>query len=275
VRIPILSAKIAGRKKQRNPHMNMIPESLWKEMEKVIPVKTSKVGRPEMDPRKALNGILFVLKTGIQWHRLPREMGAASTIHGKFRIWTKLGVFEQLSKFAANLYEEKKGKAGIWYATDTCSCKAPLANWGGKNPTDRGKIGAKKSIIVDQRGAILAIKVGPANRHDSQFFDQTLSRLQYNADELKIIAADSAYDSKNIRENAKKNKFILLASTNPRRRKMNLYHPSHRWIVERSNSWLNSFRSLKICWCKTASSFQALCDLACSYRLFKTAGIFV
>jgi hypothetical protein len=37
--------------------MNRIPDILWKEIAPLIPVKKSKVGRPEMCPRKALNAI--------------------------------------------------------------------------------------------------------------------------------------------------------------------------------------------------------------------------
>ena len=49
--------------------------------------------------------------------------------------------------------------------------KAPLAvDWSGKNPTDRGKRGVKRNIIVDINGASLAITTGPTNRHDSMFF---------------------------------------------------------------------------------------------------------
>ena len=119
--------------------MNMIPDIVWKEIENIIPRKKSKVRRPEMCPRQALNTILYVLRTGVQWHWLPKDMGKASTVHGKFRKWVKLGIFEQIMEKAAQVYECRQGKAGIWYAIDTSACKAPLANWSGANPTDRSK----------------------------------------------------------------------------------------------------------------------------------------
>jgi putative transposase len=221
---------------------------------------------------------IYVLKTGIQWPYLPKEMGCASTIHGKFRKWVKLGVFEIIMDRAIAFYENSRGKASIWYATDVSSCKAPLANtWSGDNPTDRGKQGVKKSIIVDRRGAPLAISVGPANSHDSQFFDPTFSAFKhYDQNTLKIMAADSAYHAKSIKNACAEHNFILMAATNKRRSKhLQPFKPRHRWIVERTFAWLNCYRRIKICWAKAQSSFLALCCFACSIQLFKMGGIFV
>lgn len=155
--------------------MYMIPDILWDEINRLIPKKESKIGRPPMCPKKAMNAILFVIKTGIQWHYLPREMGAASTIHGKIRHWVKLGIFSDIMDAAVNFYKAYHGNGDGWYATDTSSSKAPFAgSWSGKNPTDRRKQGVKKSIIVDRNGAPLSLIVGAANTHDSQFFHDTL-----------------------------------------------------------------------------------------------------
>ena len=90
------------------------------------------------------------------------------------------------------------------------------------------------------------------------------------------MAADSAYHSKSINRSCADARFILLASTNPRRNKtMPRYCSLYRWIVERTLSWLNWNRNIKTCWAKTQSSFLALCSFACAVQLFKMAGIFV
>lgn len=63
--------------------MKSISDELWIEIEKVLPEKESLVGRPEMCPRKAFDGIFFVLQTGIQWHNLPEKYGKVGlTIRG-------------------------------------------------------------------------------------------------------------------------------------------------------------------------------------------------
>ncbi len=258
--------------------MNMITDNLWEEIKDLIPVKKSKFGRPEMCPRKALNAILYVLKTGIQWHYLPNEMGKASTVHGKFRKWIKLEIFDLIMQKACLFYEAINGEVSIWYATDASSSKASFAHtWSGRNPTDRGKQGIKKSIIIDRKGAPLSITIGSANQHDSTLFPKTLRAFhQFNPSQIKLMAADSAYDDKKTRNICKKANFILLAATNNRNNhEVKNYKPRHRWIVERTFGWLNWNRSIKFCWTKLEDSYLAFCHLACSIQLFRMSGVFV
>ena len=49
-----------------------------------------------MDDRKAFAAIVYVLRTGIQWNALPRELGASSTVHDRFQEWERAGFFEEL-----------------------------------------------------------------------------------------------------------------------------------------------------------------------------------
>src|SRR5207237_8699457 len=59
-----------------------------------------KGGRPRIPNRAALTGILFVLKTGLQWELLPQEMGCGSgmTCWRRLRDWQQAGVWEKLHK---------------------------------------------------------------------------------------------------------------------------------------------------------------------------------
>lgn len=256
--------------------MRMISDFMWKEIEPLIPVKTRTVGRPPLPSLQVLNGIFYILKTGAPWKYLPKEFGAPSTVHGRFRIWIKTGVFDKIMQKAAAIYALNSANQASWYATDTASCKAPLAKWSGKNPTDRGKRGVKKSIIVDLKGAPLAVSVGPANQHDSKFLEKTLFNLRgYSPEAAKIMAADSAYDAKSVRLICKQANFLLLAATNVRRNKNKKpYRPALRWVVERTFGWLAWYRGLKTCWTKTIESFEAFLKFAASIQLFKMSGIF-
>ena len=57
------------------------------------PPKTG--GRPaKTDRRSALNGILYVLRTGCQWRLLPADFPLWQTTYGYFRSWTKAGVWQ-------------------------------------------------------------------------------------------------------------------------------------------------------------------------------------
>jgi putative transposase len=43
-----------------------------------------------------MEGILYVLKTGIPWRALPRCFGPATTLHDWFQEWAAEGVFDRL-----------------------------------------------------------------------------------------------------------------------------------------------------------------------------------
>ena len=77
-----------------------ISAALWKKIKPLLPqVKPSpKGGRPRLDDELALNGILFVLRTGIPWEDLPQELGFGSgmTCWRRLREWQKAGVWHRL-----------------------------------------------------------------------------------------------------------------------------------------------------------------------------------
>ena len=79
-----------------------VSAALWKQIEPLLPkVKPSaKGGRPRLDDELALNGIIFVLRTGIPWEDLPQEMGLGSgmTCWRRLRDWQAAGVWHRLHR---------------------------------------------------------------------------------------------------------------------------------------------------------------------------------
>ena len=49
---------------------------------------------------------------------------------------------------------------------------------------------------------------------------------------------------------------------------------SRRWIVERTQSWLNRFRRLLIRWEKKAENYLAMLHLACTWITYRATGLF-
>jgi len=79
----------------------LVSDELWKRIEPLLPslpVRSPRGGRPPVEHRPALTGIVFVLKTGIAWQDLPTEMGcgSGSTCWRRFAAWTKLAVWSKL-----------------------------------------------------------------------------------------------------------------------------------------------------------------------------------
>jgi transposase len=79
----------------------LVPDDLWARIEPLLPVRERGLGgpgRPPLDDRKCLQGILFVLHTGIQWEWLPQELGFGSgmTCWRRLRDWHQAGVWDRL-----------------------------------------------------------------------------------------------------------------------------------------------------------------------------------
>lgn len=98
-------------------------------------------GRKPLDYRRVFEGIVYVLRTGIQWKALPKEQyGSPSSIHAYFRKWEKAGVFRALWQAGLAEYDDMEGLSWRWQSIDGAMGKAPLGGEAaGPNPTDRGK----------------------------------------------------------------------------------------------------------------------------------------
>ena len=58
--------------------------------------QTRRTGRPRIDDRLMLNGVLWVLCSGAAWRDLPERFGPWSTVYQRFRDWRNLGTFDQI-----------------------------------------------------------------------------------------------------------------------------------------------------------------------------------
>jgi len=110
------------------PTVWRIPDELWAKIEPILaecdPPKH--VGRKRIDQRRALDGIIYRLRSGVQWNQLPKEFGDDSSVHRTFQRWVELGVFDRIW---AALVEECAQLGGVnweWQAADAAMGKARL-----------------------------------------------------------------------------------------------------------------------------------------------------
>jgi len=104
-----------------------VSDALWSIIEPLLPafVPRPRGGRPRVPDRAALRGILFVLRTGIQWEMLPSEMGCGSgiTCWRRLRDWQEAGVWDALHR---ELLRRLRAAGGIDWSR-ACMDSASLA----------------------------------------------------------------------------------------------------------------------------------------------------
>lgn len=80
----------------------LVSDELWALVAPLLPAEPPKPkgGRPRVPDRACLTGIIFVLKTGMQWELLPQEMGCGSgmTCWRRLRDWQQAGVWDRLQR---------------------------------------------------------------------------------------------------------------------------------------------------------------------------------
>ena len=109
------------------PTIWITPDDLWQEF--ILPILREHdpepyTGRPRTDQRKALDGIIFILRSGCQWNHLPREYGSDSAVHRTFQRWVSLGIFRMIWATLAD-YARRLGLVDFdWQSSDTSSGKA-------------------------------------------------------------------------------------------------------------------------------------------------------
>ncbi len=159
-----------------------IPIALWRRIEPLIPqVKRSpKGGRPRISDQQALNGVIYVRRTGMPREELPLALGDGSgmTCWRRLRDWQASGVWHRLHQvLLAELGRAEKldlSRASL----DAASVPPPPgAAYTGPNPTACGKLGSKRHLIVDRNGVPLAVCVTGAHRHESVVFEEWVPAL--------------------------------------------------------------------------------------------------
>jgi transposase len=127
----------------------LVSDELWALVAPLLPPEPPKPkgGRPRISDRAALNGIIFVLKSGIPWEMLPLEMGCGSgmTCWRRLRDWQEAGVWEALHRALL----DRLGDAGQidWSRASLDSASIP-AKKGATQPGRIQRIGANRARSV-------------------------------------------------------------------------------------------------------------------------------
>jgi transposase len=258
----------------------LLPDALWERIKPLLPKPKARrfryPGRKPVDDRKALTGILFVLKTGIPWELLPQEMGCGSgmTCWRRLRDWHKAGVWQKLHEV---LLAELNGADKLDWSRASVDSRSFRALGGGEktgpSPVDRRKKGSKQHIIVDAKGTPLAVTVTAANVPDVKQLEPLVDAIPPVRGKPgrprrrpKEVYADRAYDSEPHRRRLRRR------GIRPRIARRKTPHGSglgkFRWVVERTLSWLPRKRKLRIRTERRADIHEALTSLGCALICF-------
>ena len=108
------------------PTIWRVNDQLWEIIESIReeldpPAAT---GRPRTGQREALDGIIYVMRTGGQWNQLPQQFGDDSSVHRTMQRWIAKGVFQRVWAILIENCEELGGVNWDWQSADGAMGKA-------------------------------------------------------------------------------------------------------------------------------------------------------
>ncbi|WP_157465451.1 IS5 family transposase [Deinococcus apachensis] len=234
--------------------------------------KQSRRGRPRRADKELLEGILWVLRTGAQWHHLPRpEYPPKSTCFERFQEWNERGVFPNvLGQLYELLEEQELLDLREAFIDGTFSAAKKGAQMSGR--PKKGK-GTKIMLMVDASGLPLAVHTESASPGEVTLVHATLE-ASFGLDFPQRLIGDKAYDSDPLdAELAALGVEMIAPNRKNRKQKTQDGRPlrryKQRWMVERTIAWLQSFRRIRTRDERKAQNFLGFVQLACILILLR------
>ncbi len=201
---------------------------------------------PRIADAVVFDRLVLALVSGMGYERVADQACSATTIRRRRDEWIEAGVIGHLVLAALRAYDQMVGLELEDLAADGCITKAPSGGQcAGKSPVDRGKQGPKRSQLTDGYGIPVVTVPAGANIRDHTLLPETLHELTEVTDCLDhapqnpTLSLDAEYDYQPV--------YTALAEREitPRISKRGTKTPIQtdgRWVVERTNSWMNKFR---------------------------------
>jgi transposase len=252
-----------------------LTDAQWEKIKEHFPeenIPDGRAGRKPVPTRQVLEGVLWILNTGAQWHMLPQCYPNYKTVHRRFQTWCREEVLRDVLCSLANELRENG-------ALDESECYidamfSPAKGGGlGVGPTKRGK-GVKIMGIVDRNGLPLAVSTHAANHHEVTLVQLTFDFYMIEAKPENLIG-DKAYDSDDLDSDLKQDGIEMIAPHKINRKKENtqdgrrLRRYKRRWLIERFFSWIQWHRRILVRWEYHMENFFGFVQLACSLVLLK------
>ncbi|WP_435854792.1 IS5 family transposase [Streptomyces longwoodensis] len=267
----------------------------WELLAPLIP--RAATGRPRVEDRQVINGMVYKIRTGISWRDLPERYGSWQAVYTRFRRYALDGVFTRaLQRIQAQA--DAAGDIEWLVQIDSTIVRAHQhaaatgRKGGGHRPDEpddhalgrsRGGLTTKIHLACDGKGRPLAILVTPGQRHDSVCARPLLERIRVPRTGTgrprcrpDQVIADKAYSSRGFRAYLRKRGIAHTIPEKTDQRRHRLRRGCHggrppgfdretyrrRNTIERCFNRLKGFRGIATRYEKTATSYEAAVTLA-------------
>ena len=147
---------------------------------------------------------------------------------------------------------------------------------------DRSKRGTKRSLFVEGGGVPIGLSVAGANRNDFKLLEETIKSIPIRRPKPtkarpQHACLDKGYDYDEVRALLQAYGFVAHIRSRGEEAAAKKKKPgqkARRWVVERTHSWFNRFRSILTRWSKKAKNYQAMLYFVCGLITYRAALFF-
>ena len=221
-----------------------LTDSQWEHIKGLLPAAKAR-GRPrELEPRRVVNAILYLVTGCVQWRLLPKEYPRWQSVYYYFRRWRDGGDWRRIHDALRARARRRAGRhkhptAGC-LDSQTVRCSAAAGARG--FDAAKGLTGRKRHLLTDTQGLVLAALVTAASITDRRGALRLLARLPGGCKKLRRLYVDGGYRGPLVEAAAALLHIVVQAVVRARTQAFVVL--PRRWVVERTFAWLGMSRRL-------------------------------